>query len=151
MNSIKLYRLAQKCKSLKIPLVPKILYYLIFLLYNSIIPYSAKIGAGTSLNYGGIAVVIHPHAVIGKDVIIGANVTIGGNFNGNRPKIGDNVYIATGAKVLGATIGNNVIIGANSVVTKDVPDNSVVAGVPGKIIREINTTEKEFLQSINSK
>lgn len=51
------------------------------------------------------------------------------------PIIGNNVYIATGAKILGPIkIGNNVTIGANSVVIKDVPDNMVVAGVPAKII-----------------
>ena len=51
------------------------------------------------------------------------------------PIIGDNVYIATGAKIIGAIkIGNNVAIGANCVVTKDIPDNAVVVGVPGKVI-----------------
>jgi len=151
MNSIKIYRVAQKCLNLKIPFLPKLAYYLIFLLYNSIIPSTAQIGKGSNLNYGGIGVVIHPHAIIGENVIIGANVTIGGNFNGSRPSIGNNVYIATGAKILGATIGNNVIIGANSVVTKDIPDNTVVAGVPGKVIRPINLTEEEFLHNINAK
>lgn len=52
------------------------------------------------------------------------------------PKIGNNVYIAKGAIVFGGiTIGNNVTIGANSVVNTPVPDNSVVAGVPAKILR----------------
>ena len=50
--------------------------------------------------------------------------------------MGDNVKIATGAKILGAiTIGDNVTIGANAVVVKDVPSNVVVAGIPAKIIR----------------
>lgn len=60
---------------------------------------------------------------------------------GNRhypgvPVIGNNVYIAKGAIVIGGiTIGNNVTIGANAVVTKPIPDNAIVAGVPAKIIR----------------
>lgn len=53
--------------------------------------------------------------------------------------IGDNVYIGTGAVILGPIhIGNNVTIGANSTVTKDVPDNCVVAGSPAKIIKYKN-------------
>ena len=51
------------------------------------------------------------------------------------PTIGDNVYIGPGAKLVGKIIvGNNAAIGANCVVTKDVPENGVVVGVPGKVI-----------------
>jgi serine O-acetyltransferase len=50
------------------------------------------------------------------------------------PKIGDNVDIGTGAKVLGEiTIGDNVVIGANAVVLEDVPPNSIAVGVPARI------------------
>lgn len=52
------------------------------------------------------------------------------------PIIGNNVYIATGAKILGPIkIGSNVIIGANAVVINDVPNNVTVAGIPAKIIK----------------
>jgi len=65
-------------------------------------------------------------------------VSIGAAYGGNYPgvpKIGDNVYIAPGAKLIGGiTIGNNVAIGANSVVTKSIPDNAVVVGIPGEVI-----------------
>ena len=69
--------------------------------------------------------------------MIGTNVTIGGRSGHFEvPIIGDNVFIATGAKVLGPiVIGDNVTIGANSVVIKNVPDNCKVAGVPAKIIK----------------
>jgi len=51
------------------------------------------------------------------------------------PEIGDNVYIGPGAKIIGnIKIGNNAAIGANCVVTKDVPENGVVVGVPGRVI-----------------
>lgn len=80
---------------------------------------------------------LHPHnIVIGRYVEIGYNckiyhdVTIGQNLN-RFPKIGDNVIIYTGAKVIGGvTVGNNAIIGANAVVTSDVPENAIVAGIP---------------------
>jgi acetyltransferase-like isoleucine patch superfamily enzyme len=51
-------------------------------------------------------------------------------------KVGHNVWIGYGACVLrGVTIGNNCVIGTSSVVTKDVPDNTVVAGLPARVIR----------------
>lgn len=51
------------------------------------------------------------------------------------PILGDNIYIGPGAKIVGSVkIGNNVAIGANCVVTKDIQDNAVVIGIPGKVI-----------------
>jgi serine O-acetyltransferase len=51
------------------------------------------------------------------------------------PTIGDNVYIGPGAKIVGAvTIGDNVAIGANCVVTRDIEADSVVVGIPGRVI-----------------
>ncbi len=55
----------------------------------------------------------------------------------NRPTLGDHVAFAPGAKAFGRiTIGNNVFVAANAVVTKDIPDNSIVGGIPAKIIKE---------------
>ncbi|NKI26849.1 serine acetyltransferase [Arenibacter sp. 6A1] len=137
INAYKLYQFSNFLYKKKIPFLPKIIKLLIFLIYNSSIPYQASIGKGTTFGYGGIAVVIHKRAVIGDNCIIGTSVTIGGKSGHLKvPIIGDNVYIATGAKVLGPIkIGNNVIIGANSVVIKDVPDFAVVAGIPARIIK----------------
>lgn len=121
-----------------IPLLPRLITLLIFLIYNSKVPYQAAIGKGTKFGYGGIGVVIHKKAVIGKNCIISQHVTIGGGNNRypGLPVIGDNVHISHGACVFGGiTIGNNVEIGANAVVNKPVPDNAVVAGVPAKILR----------------
>jgi serine O-acetyltransferase len=63
---------------------------------------------------------------------------IGDAKAGNYPKIKDNVVIFAGAKLIGnINVGEHSIIGANSVVNKNVPSNSVVAGVPAKIIKNI--------------
>jgi len=105
--------------------------------YGISIPYITKIGSGFCIgHFGGI--VVNDQAVIGKNCTIAHGVTLGKANRGKNkgyPTIGDNVYIGPGAKIVGnVKIGNNVAIGANCVVTKDVPDNAVVAGVPGKVI-----------------
>ena len=131
------YRIAHFLYKLKIPLLPKIVYYLQFLLFNSSVPPSVEIGKGTKFAYGGIGVVIHARSKIGDNCIIGQGITIGGKSKLYKvPQIGDKVYIAPGSRILGdITIGNNVVIGANSVVVKDVEDNCIIAGVPAKVIR----------------
>ncbi|MDH4423926.1 serine O-acetyltransferase [Bacillus cereus] len=96
-----------------------------------------KIGTGFYIgHFGGI--VINSQAEIGKNCNLSQGVTIGMANRGEKKGvaiIGDNVYIGPGAKIVGAVrIGNNAAIGANCVVTKDVPDNAVVVGVPGKVI-----------------
>lgn len=138
------YRLSNWMWHHKVPLLPKLIYYLQYLLFNCSVPASCELGKGTKFGYGGMAVIIHSRAKLGKDCIIGSCVTIGGKSGWYEvPNIGDNVQISSGAKILGPIrIGNNVIIGANSVVTKDVPDNCVVAGIPAKIIaRNINLAD----------
>ncbi len=140
INAYFFYSIAHTLFKWKIPLLPKLFKLLCFFLYNSSIPYQCKIGKGSTFGYGAIGVVIHKRTIIGKNCVIGTNITIGGRSGfQDVPKIGDNVYIATGAKILGPiTIGNNVTIGANAVVIKDVPDNAVVAGIPAKIIKYKN-------------
>jgi len=61
-----------------VPVLPKLITLVIFLLYNSKVPYKASIGKGTILGYGGIGVVIHSDSVIGKDYVISQQVTVGG-------------------------------------------------------------------------
>ncbi len=79
-------------------------------------------------------------AIVGDDVLLYQGVTLGGTGleKGKRhPTIGNNVVIGAGAKVLGSiTIGDNSYIGANAVVIKDVPVNSTVVGVPGRITKQ---------------
>ena len=98
----------------------------------------AKIGRRFFIDHG-MGVVIGETAEIGDDVTLYHQVTLGGTSTkkGKRhPTIGNNVVIGAGAKVLGPiTIGDNCKIGANSVVIKDVPPNSTVVGIPGKVVR----------------
>ncbi len=86
----------------------------------------------------GMGIVIGETSIIGENVTIYHGVTLGGVSleKGKRhPTIGNNVIIGAGAKVLGnITIGADSKIGANSVILKDIPQDSVAVGVPGKII-----------------
>ncbi|WP_457680112.1 serine O-acetyltransferase [Thermovibrio sp.] len=98
----------------------------------------AKIGRRFFIDHG-MGVVIGETTEIGNDVTLYHQVTLGGTSTkkGKRhPTIGNNVVIGAGAKVLGPVkIGDNCKIGANSVVIKDVPPNSTVVGIPGKVVR----------------
>ncbi len=106
----------------------------------------AKLGKRVFIDHGS-GTVIGQTSIIGNDVLIYHGVTLGAtkSISGRRhPKIGNNVTIGAGAKVLGAiNIGDNVIIGANAVVTKDVPNNTVVGGIPAKVIRKLEPLESD--------
>lgn len=99
----------------------------------------AQIGKGFFIDHG-MGIVIGETAIVGDDVLLYQGVTLGGAGleKGKRhPTVGNNVVIGCGAKVLGnITIGDNSYIGSNAVVIKDVPPNSTVVGVPGRITKQ---------------
>ena len=101
----------------------------------------------------GMGVVIGETCEIGDNVTIYQGVTLGGTGKekGKRhPTVKDNALIATGAKVLGAiTIGENAKIGAGSVVLQDVPANSTVVGIPGRIVVQDGVKIKKDLNHAN--
>lgn len=101
----------------------------------------ATIGKGLFIDHGH-GVVIGETAIIGNNVTIYQGVTLGGTGKeqGKRhPTIEDNVMISVGAKILGSfTIGENSKIGAGSVVLEEVPPNSTVVGVPGRVVKHDN-------------
>ena len=98
----------------------------------------AEIGEGFFIDHGH-GVVIGETAIIGNNVTLYQGVTLGGTGKEQEkrhPTIGDNVMIGAGAKILGScTVGSNSKVGAGSVVLEDVPENSTVVGVPGRVVR----------------
>lgn len=101
----------------------------------------AQIGKGFFIDHGN-GVIIGETTVIGDNVTLYQGVTLGGTGKeqGKRhPTIGNNVMISAGAKVLGSfKIGDNSKIGAGSVVLEEVPPNSTVVGVPGRVVKRDN-------------
>ena len=97
---------------------------------------AAVLGPGLFIDHG-MGVVIGETAEVGENVSILQGVTLGGTSlkrEKRHPTIGDNVMIGAGAKVIGGfTIGAGSRIGAGSVVVREVPENCVVVGVPGRI------------------
>ncbi|HZI10110.1 MAG TPA: serine acetyltransferase [Myxococcus sp.] len=137
LDAMTLYRMARKLYLRGVPVMPAVLRKAIHYLHGSYIPYEAEIGEGTQVGYGGIGVVIHRAAKLGRHCLISQQVTIGGRSGlEGAPVIGDYVRIGAGAKILGnIRIGDFAVIGANSVVLKDVPPATVVAGVPARELR----------------
>jgi serine O-acetyltransferase len=112
--------------------------------YGYEISHDAQIGEGFFLSPHCGPVIIGP-IKIGKNCNIAHSVTIGRSYRGGklgRPTIGDRVWIGTGSVIVGEiTIGSDVMIAPNAFVNFDVPDNSLVIGNPGKIIRKENPTK----------
>ncbi len=111
----------------------------------------AQIGTGVFIDHG-TGVVIGETAEIGDNVLIYQGVTLGGTGKdkGKRhPTIKSNVMISSGAKVLGPiTVGENSKIGANAVVLKDVPPNSTVVGIPGRVVKIGNEKVSDLSQRL---
>lgn len=139
LHAIIVYRIAHVILKAGVPLFPRMISQAGRFFTGIEIHPGAAIGRELFIDHG-MGVVIGETAIIGDNVTIYQGVTLGGTGKerGKRhPTIGDNVVIGTGAKVLGnITIGDNSYIGANAVVIKDVPPNSTVVGVPGRITKQ---------------
>jgi len=114
-----------------------VLYFLVRALWGIEVPRRAAIGPGLYIgHFGGVHV--SGRAVIGANCALSQGITIGVTGDGEDrgiPVIGDDVYIAPGARIFGGIrVGNNVKIGPNTCVHRDVPDNAVLALDPGYTI-----------------
>ena len=140
-----LFRKASKYKKYSIPWF----FYVLLLRrysykYGFQIAWSANIGEGLYIGHRG-TLIIDRRATIGKNFNITHGVTVGqasrGKYKGH-PTIGDNVWVGTGAVIIGKiTIGSNVLIAPNSFVNRDVPSNSFVIGNPSRIVSNEKATE----------
>ncbi|HEY7366522.1 MAG TPA: serine O-acetyltransferase [Methylomirabilota bacterium] len=97
---------------------------------------AARLGPGLFIDHG-MGVVIGETAELGENVTLLQGVTLGGTSlkrEKRHPTLGNNVVVGAGAKIIGAfKIGDGSRIGAGSVVVREVPPNSVVVGVPGRV------------------
>ncbi|MEM3374171.1 MAG: serine O-acetyltransferase EpsC [Candidatus Woesearchaeota archaeon] len=124
---------------LNVPFLPRLISQFMRFLTGIEIHPGAKIGKGFFIDHG-MGVVIGETVEIGNNCVLFHNVTLGGtgkHLGKRHPTIGNNVLIGTGAILLGPiTIGDNVKIGANTfIIEHDVPSNSTVVGIPGKIVK----------------
>ena len=136
-HAIVLHRVAYGLHRGGVPVLPRLLSHFTRFVTGIEIHPAAQIGSGFFIDHG-MGVVIGETAQIGDDVTLYQGVTLGGTGQerGKRhPTIGDHVTIGAGAKLLGAiTVGSGAIIGAGSVVLRDVPPNTTVVGVPGRVV-----------------
>jgi serine O-acetyltransferase len=139
LHALVVYRLAHFFYCARLFLPARLISQLARFITGIEIHPGAKIGRRFFIDHG-MGVVIGETAVVGDDVLLYQGVTLGGTGleKGKRhPTIGSNVVIGAGAKVLGnISVGDNSYVGANAVVIKDVPPNSTVVGVPGRITRQ---------------
>jgi cysteinyl-tRNA synthetase len=138
-HAILMHRINHLLWKMNIPVLPRFLSQITRFITGIEIHPAAKIGKGFFIDHG-MGVVIGETTEIGENCLLYQGVTLGGTGKekGKRhPTLGNNVVVGAGTKILGAiTIGDNVKIGANSVVLQSVPKNSIVVGVPGRVIKK---------------
>jgi serine O-acetyltransferase len=116
----------------------KILYKWIQIVTGIELPCEVEVGSNFVIDHFG-GIIISGYAKFGDNCRIRNGVVVGLRHihEPTAPKIGNNVDIGAGAKLLGPiTIGNDVVVGANAVVICDVPDNSIAVGIPAVIKRK---------------
>ncbi|MBI4842759.1 MAG: cysteine--tRNA ligase [Nitrospirae bacterium] len=138
-HAVFLHRINHMLWNAGIPIIPRLFSQLGRFLTGIDIHPGAKIAGGCFIDHG-MGIVIGETSEVGENALLYQGVTLGGTGKekGKRhPTLGNNVVVGAGTKILGAiTIGDNVKIGANSVVLHPVPDNSIVVGVPGRVIKK---------------
>jgi serine O-acetyltransferase len=137
VHALVLHRLAHRLWRAGWPVTARFVSHVSRFLTGIEIHPAARLGRGVFIDHG-MGVVIGETAEVGENVTLYQGVTLGGTSlkrEKRHPTLERNVVVGTGAAVMGAiTVGEGTRIGAGSVVVKDVPPNSVVVGVPGKVI-----------------
>jgi serine O-acetyltransferase len=143
------HRLAHWLYIRKVGLVPRLISHLGRFFTGIEIHPGAKIGKGVFIDHG-MGVVIGETAIVGDYTLIYQGVTLGGTGkeSGKRhPTVGNHVVVGAGAKVLGnIQISDRVRIGAGSIVLRDVPADSTVVGIPGRIVSQKDTKRISALE-----
>lgn len=120
-----------------VPILPRFLAHLVRFATGIEIHPGAMIGDGFFIDHG-MGVVIGETTIVGQNVTLYQGVTLGGtslNIGKRHPTLLDNVVVGIGAAILGdILVGENSKVGAGSVVVKDVPPNSTVVGIPGRVV-----------------
>ncbi len=135
-HALRFHRLAHWLWAHRLRLLGRMLSHVSRFLTGIEIHPGAQIGEGFFIDHG-MGVVIGETSEIGDNVTLYHGVTLGGTSmrkEKRHPTLCDNVIVGAGAKVLGPVkVGENARIGAGSVVVDDVPPNSTVVGIPGKV------------------
>ena len=138
-QAIILHRLAHFLHKLGVIFLPRFISHFARFLTGIEIHPGAVIGKGVFIDHG-MGVVIGETAVVGDYCLLYQGVTLGatGKESGQRhPSLGCNVTVGAGAKILGnIKVGSHARVGAVTVVLKDIPPNSTVVGIPGRIVDE---------------
>jgi len=129
------YRFGSWCKEKGIPMLPGLVQRFLLRFFGIEIWIGANIGGGLYIAHPvGTVIAVQE---MGENCTIVANVTIGMRNEWAFPRIGSNVFIGAGARVLGGIqVGDGAVIGANAVVIHDVPPGATVVGIPAKVIKQ---------------
>ena len=136
-SAVILYRMAQFFRNIGLGFIGWIFFEQNKLCNGCVVGRKAEFGPGLVFTHP-VGIVINAAVKGGKNITIESGVVIGTARHGLPvvvPVLGNDIYVGTGAKILGGIkIGNNVKVGANAVVIKDVPDGATVVGIPARIV-----------------
>jgi len=132
--AIALFRGKRALQRQRVPLLPLLLDRACIFFFNVNLGDYTDIGGGLYLPHGNV--VVDGMVRIGRNCVIGPWVTIGTRGSVAGPRIGDGVFIGTGAKILGdVRVGDRARVGANAVVLQDVPEGETVVGIPARPVK----------------
>lgn len=144
--AVRLYRLSQSVHHAGIPFLPYLIQMLNAFLHGCEIHYRARIGRNLQIAHPR-GLVVGQYVEAGKNLKLFTGAVLGVKHSGTagQPRIGDNVTIYAGAKVIGSVrIGDRATIGANAVVNRDVDSDCVVAGIPAQVVKRFRAESPPF-------